>query len=523
MPATSPDTWAAHARLTSSSEELLSSLSLSAQANSFTRSRAGTSPAPLNLQSSAHRHSPNSIAYGTPSLVHSSSLNAGSGTRSHASGHTSTGLTHSASLDRGTLSPAFPRSPWSPTLEETKQLNISSAIGTPTGALGGLSRGESTSSRGSRLDEEVNRLGEEINRLEVGSGSGASASYPLNQPPKTPPGFETVPEGPISPRQQSNVGRSQSGSAAYHHHQQQQQSRGRLPPLMTNMDAMQMQQQAIDGAMYQPRQGPASAAAFVPPIGHTHLQGVTSTSGAYSGPDAYMPLALDNGPQTARGIATAVPGQASSDWLRQKESLIGGAPVAHAGFPPVGLNPASYAGAGADAWPAGGGYGVGIAIQQQQQIQVLQSQMQQALTAMDIMRNQGAQIPPQFSALGATATAATNVPGLPVHQGAGGPAGTLPNGYRPPLPGLLPAPMIGQMLPRQPQSQQSVDEVSPVDVSALVASKGYNPANFDLRPANVSETAAALSRVDEADDWNLVSCRPASSSSRVTLKRMCTR
>lgn len=331
----------------------------------------------------------------------------------------------------------------------------------------------------------MSRLGDELAQLETGDRSSPGPSYPLNRPPKTPPGFEAMPntDESLSPRQQAGIGRSQSGSAAYQQQQQQQQQpRGRLPPLMTNMEAYQQQQQQIlnGNAQYIPRQGPASAAAYVPPIGHSHLQGAGTIPGTFAPSVAYAPTPTEDVLATARGNFTAVPGATASEWHRQKEQLIG-ASAGPSAFPPsvVGMNQAAYMpgapnGSAAEVWPSGGGFGVGIAMQQQQQIQVLQSQMQQALTAMDIMRNQGAQLPPQFSGL-AGAGAVNGYGATQAFSAGGGVQG-----------GLLPAQMIGQQQPNQPQMQQVVEEASPIDISALIASKGYNPPGFGLRPANVS-------------------------------------
>ncbi|KAM0792512.1 hypothetical protein ACM66B_005182 [Microbotryomycetes sp. NB124-2] len=419
---TSADDWAFHSRL-SSAEELLGPLPSSA---SFARSRAGTTPAPLALSHSNH------TGHHT-ALGHSHSLKVGS-----RSTHAQAGLTHSNSLDRGNfdrgaLSPVggFGPSPWSPTVEESKQLNIS----------GGLGRGNSTSSRSSRIDDDVARLNDDIAQLQV--GDGAVEPGLINRPPKTPPGFEAMPESNASPRA---IGRSVSNATT-------QVSRGgRLPPLMTNFDGTTS---SLDGNMaLLARQGPASASPFVPPIGHSHLPNAVAMNGmSMQGTESFV----------LTSEAQPTPTQLSADeWLRQNEAIASNA-LPTAVRPTQPPQPATTEG-----WPAGGGLGVGIAIQQQQQIQILQNQMQQALTAMDMMRAQGVPVPAGFPALGTGR-------GPPIANG----YGTIPP--PPAISGqqtLLPAPPIGL------SSQNDSSAESSVDVSALIANKGYNPANFDLRPPN---------------------------------------
>ncbi|KAK4053113.1 hypothetical protein OIV83_001848 [Microbotryomycetes sp. JL201] len=411
----SADDWASHSRL-SSAEELLGPLPTSA---SFARSRAGTTPAPLSLPHSNHtgHHA---------ALGHSHSLKVGS-----RPGQAHAGLTHSNSLDRGNfdrgaLSPVggFGPSPWSPTVEESKQLSIN----------GGLGRVNSTSSRSSRLDDEVARVNDDIAQLQVGD-SGREPML-VSRPPKTPPGFEAMAgTSDTSPRV---IGRSVSNAAT-------QAPRGRLPPLMTDFDGIHS---SLDGNMaLLARQGPASASPFVPPIGHSHLSGTAGHT--------LSTLASDSFGVTSEAHPT--PTQLSADeWLRQKDTVAANAfPTAVVPSHPLP----------SEGWPAGGGLGVGIAIQQQQQIQILQNQMQQALTAMDIMRAQGVPVPAGFPALGT------------------GP--TLPNGFAavPPASNgtkqqtLLPAQQIGG-----PTQTSLPASESSIDVSALIESKGYNPINFDLKP-----------------------------------------
>lgn len=459
----STDGWgSAHGRFPSS-EEILGSLSLSS--TGFSRSRSGTGPAPLALAHSAHSHGSS-----TPhsSLSHSNSL---SSHHSHSQ-HGHSNLSHSSSLshDRGSLSPVggFPRSPWSPTLEETKQLGMGVVVGTPP-AVTGLSRGGSGSSKGSgagRIGEEVGRLADEVAQMDVVSGELARGK------PATPPGLDvraavSMGAGAVSgsaknakddsPCQQQpvGVGRSLSSNAS--------PTGRRLPPLLTNLDALSSQQPsnaASQMAAFFSRQGPASAAAYVPPIGHSHLPSQPRSEFMPSIAEPHLP---NNNP---RGNFTAVPGGSSADWSRQKEMLIGN--TGPGGFSTaVGVNSS-----GDSAWPAGGGFGVGLAMQQQQQIQVLQSQMQQALSAMDMMRNQGTQVPVGFNGMRA------NGAGSPANGfgGAYGMQGMVGGGS-----GLLPPPSMSSSLGGH---AETVD--SPIDMPSLIATKGYNPTVFELRPPNVS-------------------------------------
>ncbi|BGP14026.1 hypothetical protein JCM10213v2_001964 [Rhodosporidiobolus nylandii] len=468
------------------------------------RARSGTSPAPLTLHHSASLgHAPSGARTGGGgTLSHSNSLS------SHPAG---ANLTHSNSLSsrsdsgvdgasaagRRMISPvmnAFPgtRSPWSPTEEETKQLSLASVERSSSGSL---SRGGSGSSRGShaghggaqaqaeyaslaggvngRFAEEVMRLEDQMSGMQLG---GLSAS---------PSACERVPS--TSP-QPPAVQQGGAGAAAR-----------RLPPLMTSPDALLT---AAGGA----RGAPQSAAAYVPPIGHSHylpasfggmgaggLDGISehpvapsSVAGSFAPPmppasNGFLPpggaplpplhpgafdavsLATMGG-GASRGHATALPGAPSAaDWARQKELLLGPLPSSGSIATPTYANAPSSAATivpgpfsaapllpGATAVP---GQGDLAALQhqlqaqqsaQQAQIQALQNQMQKALSAMDQMRQQGAVVPLGFDLAAAAAQGA---------QG-GGAAGA-----------------------------GAVAE-TPIDVNGLVAKKGYNPGVFDLRPQN---------------------------------------
>ncbi|GAA5896150.1 hypothetical protein JCM5296_007246 [Sporobolomyces johnsonii] len=453
------------------------------------RSRSGTSPAPLSLH---HSHS---LGHGPPLAT--------------TAGQRSAGLSHSNSLgsrsnaasatERGALSPAFPgsvvpgtKSPWSPTEEETKQLGMS-AISSASSGGGSLSRGGSGSSKGSHqghaqaqgFADEVRRLGEEMSAIQLGYGGGVERMTPSPQPSAPSP---------------SQLPASGAGV------------RSRLPPLMTNPDVLASLNNP--GAVLPPgaqaflaRQGPASAAAFVPPIGHSHqpfarlngaggMDGIseypTSPAAAMAATSGFASAAIQvqQQPQHFNGfapsglqsstIATAAPssfsydpsphlparslhpqhvsafpgGPSSSDWLRQKELLLGSTPsgatlgpLSASTVTPASL-PFSSASAASTVPPGAGGTewtpGLAAMQQQQAQIQVLQSQMAQALSAMDAMRAQGAVLPAGFDLSGM--------------RGPGGAAAAAAQG-------------------------EDIAE-TPLDVNGLVQKKGYNPAVFDLRPKN---------------------------------------
>ncbi|GAA5915657.1 hypothetical protein JCM8208_005908 [Rhodotorula glutinis] len=457
-----------------------------------TRTRAGTSPAPLALQHShslGHGPSGGSSAQsasvgngGGARLSHSNSL----GSRSDASGAGGAGPARVLSPVVSGLGGA--PSPWSPTEEETKQLGRGTAYGSSpaaggAGGSGSLSRGGSTSSRGSHshaadyssesappvpsagaaLADEVRRLDDALGAMQL-NAYGAAAFERKSPSPNALP----------APQPQ--------------HPPQQQQGARRLPPLMTSSDALG----APLGLGFGARQGPLSAAAFVPPIGHSHL----ANPHALDGISEYAPPAQlgqhhfllqqqhqqqSQPPQGglgpafgsleaphARGNLTAVPGASSMDWSRQKEFLVGGATPAAANvalpFVPSGSVPGPFAAGAAsslDGPPGANGWPSPAALQQmhqqQQQIHVLQSQMAQALSAMDAMRAQGAVVPPSFDLAGSSL----------------GPQGSAQ----------------AQQHGQQQQQQLGLDAQdapaeTPIDVNSLVAKKGYNPPVFDLKPHN---------------------------------------
>ncbi|GAA6048921.1 hypothetical protein JCM3770_007120 [Rhodotorula araucariae] len=481
------------------------------------RTRAGASPAPLALQhSQSLGHGP-STSTSSPSLsgarlAHSNSLSAATGAA--VGGGVAAGLQHSHSLgsrsDSGAaaaraLSPVVSafggaRSPWSPTEEETKQLGMNTSFGSsgaPGGGGGGgsgtLSRGGSTSSRGSHshvgeyatgpvppvptggFADEVRRLDTALGAMQLGAMLSAAAAGGAGLP----------------------LDRNSPSPHALHG-----QGARRLAPLMTSADALGAQLGGGGSSGFANWQGPASAAAFVPPIGHSHLvhpyplDGISeyapqplhpqqqqqqhmtmglgpqpmqsqASTGSLAGQGAFAPFDPSTGVPYARGNLTAVPGGVTAnDWLRQKELLVGGAatptasssgvalPFAAAGGPNAPLSaatpvPGPFSSAPLDASAPGvNGWPSPAALQQmkqqQRQIHVLQSQMAQALSAMDAMRAQGAVLPANFD--------------------------------------------IGAALRQQQQMlQEAAQEApaeTPIDVNSLVAKKGYNPAVFDLQPAH---------------------------------------
>ncbi|GAA5953911.1 hypothetical protein JCM3765_000688 [Sporobolomyces pararoseus] len=454
---------------TDSSSRPLGSLALNSTSTAIagfgSRSRSGTSPAPLNLH---HSHS----------LGHASSSQRAGLSHSNSLGSKKSNI----SLGGGSLSPSLGvaisglKSPWSPTEEETKQLGMG-PIGTAAPGGGGgsvspngsgtLSRGGSGSSRGSQQlpssttqnigggnDEQLNRLGDQL--------GGMQMNYHLETPTASQQQFSS------SPRNQPPVPTNATSSR-------------RLPPLMTTPEALSPNQQQG----FLPRQGPASASAFVPPIGHSHHGFVrggamgdisehpSNVPGSFVEQPNYSSI-VPNGPnqqilppQAVYGTPAALPptthvtpssfpsqlhpqhasafpgGPSSTEWSRQKEFLMGGGantagslsastivPSASLPFsstanptlpPQSSVSPADW----------------NLMQQQQAQISLLQSQMAQALKAMDAITAQTGQQ-------------------------------QLTNRLR------------------EASADRAVEEVAetPIDVNSLVQKKGYNPSVFDLRPQN---------------------------------------
>ncbi|GAA6021802.1 hypothetical protein JCM11491_003881 [Sporobolomyces phaffii] len=469
------------------------------------RSRSGTSPAPLTLQHShslghASTHSPRGGA-GGGGLSHSNSLGSKKSSLS-LSGEGASGGPGAAGTG-GALSPSLGvamsglKSPWSPTEEETKQLGMG-PIATAGGGGGGgsispngsasLSRGGSGSSRGSQpaatttvTDEAVNRLGEQFGAI--------PANYHLEAPPtQIRPGA-----GATNLSQAANPPTSR-----------------RLAPLMTTAEALSPNLQHA----FASRQGPASASAFVPPIGHSHHSfargggmgdiiehpSTTATANLVANPNdrAYPPgahnpsgtFALSNHhhhpansllpsaypsqppPPLVGSMSSALPsqlhpqhasafpgGSSAHEWSRQKEFLMGSGLTNHAGsvsastavVPPASL---PFSSASNPALPPQSSVSPAdwnLMQQQQAQISLLQSQMAQALKAMDAITAQTGQ--QQLAAH--TLRDASSSSSSAERAGPGGGGG-------------------------------GVDDVAetPIDVNSLVAKKGYNPTVFDLRPQN---------------------------------------
>ncbi|GAA5993171.1 hypothetical protein JCM5350_005395 [Sporobolomyces pararoseus] len=464
---------------TDSTSRPLGSLALNSTSTAIagfgSRSRSGTSPAPLNLH---HSHS---LGHASSSqragLSHSNSLGSKKSNMSLGGGGGGGG---------GSLSPSLGvaisglKSPWSPTEEETKQLGMGT-IGTaaPGGGGGGgsvspngsgtLSRGGSGSSRGSQqlpsstttqalgggFDEQVNRLGDQL--------GGMQMNYHLETPTASQQQFNSSPS-----RHQPPVANSSASSR-------------RLPPLMTTPEALSPNLQQG----FLPRQGPASASAFVPPIGHSHHGFVRGGAmgdisehpsivpSSFVEPQEYSSI-VPNGanqqllpPQSMYGTPAALPptnsvplssfssqlhpqhasafpgGPSSTEWSRQKEFLMGGVannpgPLSASTIVPSASLPFSSTGnptlpPQSSVSPADWN----LMQQQQAQISLLQSQMAQALKAMDAITAQTGQQ------------------------------------------------QLADRL-REASADRAVEEVAetPIDVNSLVQKKGYNPSVFDLRPQN---------------------------------------
>lgn len=127
----------------------------------------------------------------------------------------------------------------------------------------------------------------------------------------------------------------------------------------------------------------------------------------------------------------------STDWTTEKERLVGSS------------------GPGENLMTTSGGYGVGLAVQQQIQIQVLQSQLSMARQTMGNL-NQTKGVNQNYD----------------------------------PYPQQQQQQSRGRMNPAQEEG--TLQPPSMVDVQELIALKGYNPINFDLRPPGVRSLSRSI-------------------------------
>ncbi|GAA5845295.1 hypothetical protein JCM3766R1_000720 [Sporobolomyces carnicolor] len=504
----------------------LGSLAGSTIAGFGSRSRSGTSPAPLTLQ---HSHS---LGHASPTalqqqqqqragLSHSTSL--GSRKKSNVSlsaGSLGGGGAGGGGGGGGSLSPSLTgvmsglKSPWSPTEEETKQLGMgplgnsaaAASAATAAGSVspngsGSLSRGGSGSSRGSHhlgggSDEQVvavTRLGDQLGGMQIAGGyhhrdaglppqAGSTSPAPQSQYPRSSPAL--------------NVSSSSSSHTTTR----------RLAPLMTTPEALSPNSQHT----FASRQGPASASAFVPPIGHSHhgfarggVMGDISEYPASTGSNftnvfaepndsAYLPAApalpsqqppahpqpshqLQTPVMYGHSIAPVAPGIAppppsfhsqlhpqhvsafpggpsSTEWSRQKEFLLGASSNAAAVTGPLS---ASTVVPSASVPPRSTLSSVPAQVQQQHLTASPAdwNLMQQQQAQISLLQSQMAQALKAMDAI----TAQTGHQHHQQHLAA--------NTLR--------------------DQQQRVDEAvaeTPIDVNSLVQKKGYNPTVFDLRP-----------------------------------------
>ncbi|GAA5829505.1 hypothetical protein JCM11251_000182 [Rhodosporidiobolus azoricus] len=501
------------------------------------RTRSGTSPAPLMLHHSAslgHNAPARTSHTATAGLAHSTSLS--SHPHPHAAG--ATGLSHSNSLGsrsdggdaaRRVISPvmnAFPgtRSPWSPTEEETKQLSLASSAVGGGGSGGSLSRGGSGSSRGSHA---TGKFADEVNRLED-CLAGMQLGPPGSQTPSSSSRAPSTSPQPLPPP---------AGNAAR-----------RLAPLMTGADVLLGAQglpAGMAGAVGRGA-GPASAAAFVPPIGHSHffggvggLDGISENGAAafppppqqqqqngFGGPlpppsfsqlpqqhqhqlpptsfappippPPFPPAAGGFDPSTSappgasslaplRGNLTAHPGAPSSlDWARQKEFLTGATPTT-AGFtagPPSSaatIIPGSFSNSSVPPGATGGQLAqqvqqaASMAAQNGQNVDL--ASLQQQLQMQHVQQQQQINMLQSQMAKALSAMDAMRAQGavVPPSFEAGLRAAAAAAGTTAGAAG-------GEGAPGG-NAANAVAE-TPIDVNSLVAKKGYNPAVFDLRPQN---------------------------------------
>lgn len=276
-------------------------------------------------------------------------------------------------------------------------------------------------------------------------------------------------------------------------------------------------------------QGPASAAAYVPPIGHS-LQHNTND-----------PFGLQEKVSRLGGHNTAAPGVGASTWLSQKERLVGG--KQSFGYNPEWGSPALSA--VTPTHPQSGGPLSALPHQIQQQMLINQQlqQLQQLQAQQQLLRQQQAQLLSQGMALSAgipsaltnnlfhqnsspnSASPYTNLAGDAYSPATGlpnnnfnsrniSPVGpnssfhmanpTAPNPSRLQTtitghPGVTmggmnmtsPASLVNASMPNSVNMRNSLSSAmmnknlsgsSSVDIQQLANRKGYNPVNFDLNP-----------------------------------------
>lgn len=411
----------------SPSEELLSDFAIDGVPTEFARSQSihgsesfpntTTAPYATSLSNSNSVSSHHSHSHRPASLSHSNSVN------SHHS-HQSQPLSPIGGLAR---------SPWSPTFEETKQLGIAnSAVGAAVlNGPGLLNRRESGSSRGSFSREAI---------TDVGDNDARYGSTGLTSPNISTEGDESLPTVIATSISRFNtlpLSRTASPNR-------------QLPPLLTNPDTLAYLGNPPFASYttnqpsrhYLNSQGPASAAPFVPHIGHSHMYPSPATPASDSARSIFNPApqqssyihqqaqpthfsppqqsaAMPSSDVNSRGHHTAAPG-GGTEWLRQKDLL----------------TDASTSGPNREAWSSSNGF-EGLAAQQHQQIQVLQNQMQSAMAAMDLMSRDKAVTSGHVEGGGVSEAGTTN------------------------------------------SERESVAELD-----ALIRAKGYNPTSFDIRPQN---------------------------------------
>ncbi len=252
----------------------------------------------------------------------------------------------------------------------------------------------------------------------------------------------------------------------------------RLPQLVTNRDALQRGQRSNGTS------GPMSAAAFVPPIGHAHSRHQSNDPSGVNAPT------FEADPSQRFGPFTAAP---AGSWL-EKDHIAGrfdaGMSADAQPWPQQG-QAAPYPAMGMD--PNVMALSMALA-QEQQRNAILQAQL-------GARNNAGGMHEPNLFGMqpidlnGPMQSIGQQLRGSPFPSSPpmGGPSNLPVRGQpypmQPPQQPFRP-PMHTQSPPQHPPGQPlsgpevDVSASTPVDPTSLAISKGYNPPNFDIAPAN---------------------------------------
>ena len=407
-------------------------------------------------------------------LSHSLSLSA-QHQRSVGVRHSPSAISVSSGGGSGPLSPVGAiggPSPWSPTAQEALELRRTSMS---SATRPSLVRG------GSSSDGSLGPLTTDLGELDLAE----------QQPPPPPRSALSL---------QTGLSHEEDAALALPGSQPPSSStpRARLAPLVTDSSALvglstSSEVPGINSQAAMRAEGPKTAAAYVPEIGHSRREG--SEQVALKPP-----------------FSTAGPGQGAQDWLRQKEYITGTTPPPFLPPQPMHMPPPQHRMAPEQHHE----WGMSLAMQQQQQIQQLQAQLQQTMHAMDTLHsrvphNAGQHPPPMSAPSYAPSPAPYSGHSMPPLM----PAMMPHDMYQQPQYGLGPAAFVPDVMPRS-SSRTPPPPASIEAIRSLVGQKGYNPPSFDMQPQGVRSQSRLSVHADPC-------CRHASLSSRATLKRTCSR